>query len=106
MTFGGIFSDVIMSRGVVYETSLVIAICVVSIFLFPATQGPYPAVHGPATTLRAARAFTQIEIGITGALSAVCFRTLAARSASPGEECCDIKLQPLAWPGTKNILRC
>jgi hypothetical protein len=95
-----------MNCTVVYETSLVIAICVVSIFLFPATQGPYPVVHGPATTLRAARAFTQIEIGITSALSAVCSRTFVSRPVSSDEEFGDINPRFLARHGTKDILRC
>ena len=32
---------------------LLAVFCVLSIFFFPAQQGPYPAIHGPVTALRA-----------------------------------------------------
>ena len=54
----------IMSHRVVYETSFLVVLCVLSLFLFPASAGPYPAVHGPATALQAARSCTQLQASI------------------------------------------
>ena len=39
-------------------------LCVLTIFFFPATHGPYSAVHGPATALQAARAAAYLLIGM------------------------------------------
>jgi len=38
-----------------YELSVLAILCVLSIFLFPAVQGPYSAVHGPVTALQSVR---------------------------------------------------
>jgi len=39
-----------------FELTILAMLCVVSIFLFPATAGPYSAVHGPVSTLLSLRA--------------------------------------------------
>ena len=45
-------------------------LCVLMIFFFPVMQGPYSAVHGPATALQAARAAARLRIIIAqGALN-------------------------------------
>ncbi|MGA2356325.1 MAG: hypothetical protein ABSG02_17660 [Terriglobales bacterium] len=44
-------------------------ICVLSIFLFPAMQGPYSAVHGPASALLAMRAAAKVRSAIAQAAS-------------------------------------
>jgi hypothetical protein len=49
------------------ELAVLIGVCVLSIFLFPAMQGPYPAVHGPVTALQAARAATRLRWAIVQA---------------------------------------
>jgi hypothetical protein len=41
------------SRHLTRELSLVVIVGILSIFLFAAPSGPYPAVHGPVTALRA-----------------------------------------------------
>jgi hypothetical protein len=38
-----------------YELALIATICVIGIFLFPASAGSYSAVHGPVTALQAMR---------------------------------------------------
>jgi hypothetical protein len=40
-----------LSRQLSYEFALVAILCTVALFLFPAVQGPYSAVHGPVTAL-------------------------------------------------------
>jgi hypothetical protein len=37
------------------ELSLVVLLCTLGLLLFPAPTGPYSAVHGPVTALRALR---------------------------------------------------
>jgi hypothetical protein len=44
-------------RSLRLDLVIVVLLCTLSIFLFPATSGSYTAVHGPVTALRAARAF-------------------------------------------------
>jgi hypothetical protein len=44
--------------------ALIAAVCVLTIFFFPAMQGPYPAVHGPVTALLAARAAAGLRMAI------------------------------------------
>jgi hypothetical protein len=41
-----------------------VAVCVLSIFFFPAMQGPYSVVHGPASGLLATRAALRLRISI------------------------------------------
>lgn len=38
-----------------YELAIVAIFCIMGIFLFPAVQGPYSAVHGPVTALQSVR---------------------------------------------------
>ncbi len=45
-----------LSRQLSYEFVLVAILCTVALFLFPAVQGPYSAVHGPVTALLSLKA--------------------------------------------------
>lgn len=45
-----------LSRQLSYEFVLVVILCTVALFLFPAVQGPYSAVHGPVTALLSLKA--------------------------------------------------
>ena len=67
-----------MHRHLGYELALVAIVCTLAIFLFPAVSGPYPIVHGPATALRAMRAWLLLLIALTLALAGL-GRILAAR---------------------------
>ncbi len=52
--------------------ALLAALCVVALFFFPASQGPYSAVYGPVTALLSARAAVGVRSAIVQAgLSAV-----------------------------------
>jgi len=46
------------------ELAVLAVLGVLTIFLFPALQGPYSAVHGPATALQAARAASRLQNAI------------------------------------------
>ena len=43
------------SREFGHRFAFLVMLCTVSLLLFPAMRGPYSAVHGPVTALRAAR---------------------------------------------------
>jgi hypothetical protein len=45
-----------LSQHLSYEFALVAILCTVALFLFPAVQGPYCAVHGPVTALLSLKA--------------------------------------------------
>ena len=45
-----------LPRQLSYEFALVAILCTVALFLFPAVQGPYSAVHGPVTALLSLKA--------------------------------------------------
>src|SRR6266852_8872066 len=54
------------------ELAVLTILCVLMIFFFPVMQGPYSAVHGPATALQAARAAARLRIIIVqGALNSL-----------------------------------
>lgn len=42
--------------------SVLAALCVLSLFLFPGIEGPYPAVHGPVTALLSIRAAARLRL--------------------------------------------
>lgn len=46
------------------ELAVLAVLGVLTIFLFPAMQGPYSVVHGPATALQAARAAASLQAAI------------------------------------------
>ncbi len=50
-----------------FELALLTVLCVLTIFLFPAMQGPYPVVNGPATAFLAARSALRVQIAIVQA---------------------------------------
>jgi len=49
------------------ELALLAILCVLAILLFPATQGPYSAVHGPVTALQAARVAARLRLAVVQA---------------------------------------
>jgi len=84
----------------------VLTICVLSIFLFPAMQGPYSAVHGPASALLAVRAAAKVQTAIVQAA----LRSLGALT-SPLVALCGMFVaetahQTLILPERSAVLRC
>jgi hypothetical protein len=55
-------------RHLAYELAVVAMLCTLAIFFFPAVNGPYPTVHGPATALRAMRAWLLLLVALTLAM--------------------------------------
>jgi hypothetical protein len=77
------------------------------VFLFPAVQGPYSVVHGPATALQAARAAVRLRVAIAQAalgsvsnypVSLLVFMTWMSPSQA--------ELRSVGFSGYDAILRC
>src|SRR5580693_7060810 len=82
-------------------------LCVLMVFLFPAVQGPYSVVHGPATALQAARAAVRLRVAIAQAalgsvsnypISPLVFMTWMSPSQA--------ELRSVGFSGYDTILRC
>jgi hypothetical protein len=89
------------------ELAVVALICVLTIFLFPAMQGPYSVVNGPVTSLQAIRAAARTRLLIIQAA----FRSLWNYLVSPLSILFRISfsqagLHSLASPEFDMILRC
>jgi hypothetical protein len=89
------------------ELALVAVFCVLTIFLFPAIQGPYSVVNGPVTSLQAIRAAARMRLLIIQAA----FRSLCNYLISPlgvlfRMSFSQAGLHPLASPEFDTILRC
>jgi hypothetical protein len=61
-----------MARGYLCRLVLLTSVCVLSIFFFPAGQGPYPAVHGPITALQSLQNSSQLLFSFLLAGCLVC----------------------------------
>lgn len=51
-------------RNLGYEFAILVVICTVAIFLFPAARGSYSAVHGPVTALLTLRVKLRLWLSI------------------------------------------
>jgi hypothetical protein len=51
-----------MTRAILCQLVLLVSVCVLSMFFFPAGQGPYPAVHGPITALQSLQNSTRFLV--------------------------------------------
>ena len=49
------------------KLAVLAVLCVAVLFFFPATQGPYSAVNGPATAFQSARAAARVRVAIVQA---------------------------------------
>ena len=49
------------SHSLAVELAILLLVCVLGIFLCPASVGPYAAVHGPVTAFRSLRAFMRVR---------------------------------------------
>jgi hypothetical protein len=54
-----------------YGFAVLAVVCVLSVFFFPAIQGPYSVVHGPVTALLAVRAAARLRLVIQAGLNAL-----------------------------------
>jgi len=56
-----------MPRQIGGTLAILVAFCIATILFFPAMQGPYSAVNGPATAFQAARASARLQAAIVHA---------------------------------------
>ena len=56
----------ILSR-IGWELAVLVVLCIAAIFFFPAMQGPYSAVNGPATALQSSRSAARVRVVIVQA---------------------------------------
>ena len=61
-----------IARDYLSRLVLLTSLCVLSIFFFPAVQGPYPAVHGPTTALQSLQNSSRLLFSFLLAVSLVC----------------------------------
>jgi hypothetical protein len=47
-----------------HEVAVIAMVCVLSVFFVPVAHGPYSAVHGPTTALRALRNRAQVALAM------------------------------------------
>lgn len=80
---------------------------VLTIFLFPAMQGPYSAVNGPVTALQAARAAASLQAAIVrGARSSLSHSLISPIVALSWMPFPEAGLQAVTLPECTTILRC
>jgi hypothetical protein len=92
-------------RLLAYELAVVTILCVLGIFFFPATAGPYSAVHGPVSGLLAIRAAMKLRWAMA---------LVAAMASQLGLNMCFALLRPdqssdtifFSPPEYSAILRC
>jgi len=80
---------------------------VLAICLFPAAQGPYSVVHGPATAFQAARAAVRVRIAIAqSALNSPDNRPISYLVVLFWMPLSNPKFQSIGPPECNSILRC
>ena len=85
----------LFSRRLKPELSVMVILCTLGIFLFSAPVGPYSAVHGPVTALRALRASVLLFWSmVIAAFNLVALLSLARRfgacsSSGRGQSACE-----------------
>jgi len=88
------------------EVAVFAVVCVLTIFLFPAVQGPYSAVNGPVTALQSSRAALRLRIAIQQAA----FWSLGALLMCPTIFSQIVPSSSIwtasSWSETTSILRC
>jgi type II secretory pathway pseudopilin PulG len=89
------------------ELAVLAVLGVLTIFLFPAMQGPYSVVNGPATALQAARVAARLQTAIVQdacrSLGNCRISSLAVLSWMSLPEA---DFQTVALPACSTILRC
>jgi hypothetical protein len=82
-------------------------LCVLMIFLFPAMQGPYSVVHGPATALQSARAAARLRTAIVqGAFNSLGNSLISPLVVLSWVSLSAAEFQSIGLPEYNTILRC
>jgi|SRR5208282_2344041 hypothetical protein len=80
---------------------------VLTIFLFPAIQGPYSVVHGPATALQASRAAARLQAAIVqGACRSLSKWLISSLVVLSWMSLPEAGFQSVTLPECNTILRC
>jgi len=103
-----IINDTLMTLGRIrWELAVLALLCVLTIFLFPATQGPYSVVHGPVSALQATRAAARLRVVILQAALQRFAIPIAPPLAEPsGMSYPNPEVRIVNLPDTSAILRC
>jgi len=89
------------------ELAVLAVLCVLMIFLFPAVQGPYSVVHGPATALQAARAAVRLRTTIVqGALNSLGNYLVSPLVVLSWMSLSNTEFQSVSLPEYNIVLRC
>ena len=89
------------------EVALLGMFCVLALFLFPAVQGPYSAVHGPVTALQSVRAAAKLRWAIIqAALQAFCRYTFVTLRTGLILMPCAFASTALTLVQSDGVLRC
>lgn len=79
-----------------FVLGVVAVVAILAVFTFHAPVGPYSAVHGPATALRAARSAVRLRLGVVSAALVtvtldkplfLAFPSVSAEQNPPFEDC-------------------
>ena len=89
------------------ELAVLTILCVLMIFFFSLTQGPYSVVHRPATALQAARAAARLRIVIVqGALNSLGSFLISALVILSWMLLSQAEFRSVRLPEYNTILRC
>jgi hypothetical protein len=89
------------------ELAVMAVLCVLMIFLFPAMQGPYSVVHGPATALQAARAAARLRtVIVQGAFNSLGNCLISPLVVLSWMSLSAPEFQSIGLPEYNTILRC
>jgi hypothetical protein len=87
--------------------AVLVALCVLTIFFFPAIHGPYSVVHGPVTALQASRAASRLRVAIIyAALFALPGSPASASGFLTWTPANVFEIQPEQVLENKTVLRC
>jgi hypothetical protein len=67
-----------------YQFALLVVLCTIALLFFPVVQGPYSAVHGPATALLSLKAKTLLCLALLLAAMHLLARYIAVCHVAPG----------------------
>jgi len=90
------------------QLAVLVVFCVLGIFFFPALQGPYSAVHGPATALLSVRSRIRLCWAMAqAAVSAAFCKASLLRLSACRRQWFELSDQVVFLPpGAEAILRC
>ncbi len=89
-----------------YQFAILATFCALAIFLFPAANGPYSAVHGPVTALLSFRAKLKLCLGLALAISQLSGRMVRDGFVALGAAREKAMLPNSVIPERISVLRC